>query len=607
VDPLRTYERSLSMGEFTARREVKLVTTARRLRPRKLHANKILRQLKFQAAHAWPLTWGGQEVKKGVFWAHQRVNQSIQTRVANAVERLVRRAGGTGISIFVTVAVRRYPERDLLESATYRVEGVTRVGKVEATLLGEVTVFQRLSLTQRRALVEGEAIPIDAEAVHASSGEVLTSKLDELVEGLRRGSGGSTGRKPGGSPGGGGTKALRGGKRAGGGRPARGLGPDIGNRTVDGASRGVLDDGTGRGAGERRRDVPPRVKPTRPVPPSGAAVPATKPQLGRVSEGVKLPEKTSLRPTRKLGRAGLGMLADELVTLVVDIVLAEFEARLTAENQAQMSRSWKLNVWPKAEPFLEALFEASRADPTLLPQKSPVYVSFPWYMVTWEQAEDFADAAVWGLRFIVGRPGFVEVFYQVEPDTRPYTYGRNGVMWLSKRAPSPGPVSRRERRQHGVSYYVYQFTTSTLVKHPAVTAMLAELEESRADAKKLWETTLRELDRLARSHGDEEGTILGISVRLGEDDYGDARPLLWRLYEKLWDVYGAVADEARDAVKDLHTQCGVWEESLGKRYARLNEEQRQLLSVYAPHYPPSQRDAAMKEIAEIVEEAFGRP
>jgi hypothetical protein len=519
---------------------------------------------------------------------------------------LAQRARGTGIKIFVTVAVRRYPQRNLLESATYRAEAVSTVGKVTATPLGEVTVYQRLTFAQRRALVEGEVITFDLEAIHASVGEVHTGKLDELVEGLRRAGDGQKGGGPAGSARGVDTKPARRGRRAGRRAPARGLGTDVGDRAVEGASRGVLDDGTGRGAGERRRDTPPRVKPARRVPPASvAAIPAAKPRLGRGSDAVRLPEKTSLRPTRRLVRAGLGMLVDELVTLVVDIVLTEFEARLTAENQAQMSRSWKLNVWPKAEPFLEALFEASGADPTLLPQKSPVYVSFPWYMVTCEQAEDFADAAVWALRFIVGRPGFVEVFYRVEADARPYTYGNNGVMWFSKRAPSPSPVSRRERKQHGVTYYVYQFTTSTLVKHPAVTAMLAEVDESRADAKKLWDTTLRELDRLAKSHGYEEGTILGISVRLGEDDYGNARPLLWRLYEKLWEAYGAAADDACDAVKDLHTQCGVWEESLRKRYARLNEEQRQLLSVYAPHYPPSQRDAAMKEIAEIVEAAFG--
>jgi hypothetical protein len=128
------------------------------------------------------------------------------------------------------------------------------------------------------------------------------------------------------------------------------------------------------------------------------------------------------------------------------------------------------------QPFLQALFEAADKDSTLLPTKSPVYLSFPWYLVTEEQAQDLGDAAVWTLRFLVGRPGFVKVFHAVEPSERPYRIGNGGVVLLWKNRPPPSGsrsrTHRRERKLHGVSYYLYPFQTSLLVRHPRVTRLI---------------------------------------------------------------------------------------------------------------------------------------
>ena len=189
-DPLRTFEGWVSRDNFAVRREVIPITTERRTRPPR---NRLLKALEFQGAHVWPLKWGGAEVPR-VFYAHgPTVNLSLQALVENAMLRLAKLAGPHGVRIFVTADAWRYTEQlDLLERITYRVEAVTP--DLVAHDLGEVTVFQNLTLAQRRALVAGERIEINPRRiVNVDGGLRAGSKvLAELVRRAR----GAASRRP---------------------------------------------------------------------------------------------------------------------------------------------------------------------------------------------------------------------------------------------------------------------------------------------------------------------------------------------------------------------------------------------------------------------------
>jgi hypothetical protein len=188
-DPLHTYEGWLNRDTYAVRREVRTKTTRRTAKPKGYRSFKILRKLGFQGAHAWPLQWGGREVREGLFWAHRVVNGSRQKRIENAVLRLAKRARRAGIKIFVTVEVEKYPQLKLFRSATYRIEAVSTVGGVQRTVLAEATISQNLTQSQINDLVQGRKITLRSGRVVGISAQSIgaaETKLDNLIEGLRR-------------------------------------------------------------------------------------------------------------------------------------------------------------------------------------------------------------------------------------------------------------------------------------------------------------------------------------------------------------------------------------------------------------------------------------
>jgi hypothetical protein len=102
----------------------------------------------------------------------------------------------------------------------------------------------------------------------------------------------------------------------------------------------------------------------------------------------------------------------------------------------------------------------------------------------------------------------------------------------------------------------------------------------------LWNQAVAKLNRLGKSHGRIESAMRGIWFELGRDNFAEAAKVLWELHEETWNQYGAEAEEARGAMAELRGMCEAWNEQLGRQYAALAEEQRQLLAVYAPNYPP---------------------
>lgn len=187
MDAFETFERWESRDAFTVRREVRLQTTVRKVSPKGLKAYKILRELGFQGAHAWPLQWGGPEAKEGLFWAHGTINKEVQTRVENSVKRLVKRANAANLKTFATVTSRRYIELNLLESVTYRIDIVDAAGNVTNT--SEITIYQRLTQSERDALVAGKRIDIEPKRLFGHEGNVIRAQnLDDTIELLRKGS-----------------------------------------------------------------------------------------------------------------------------------------------------------------------------------------------------------------------------------------------------------------------------------------------------------------------------------------------------------------------------------------------------------------------------------
>jgi hypothetical protein len=57
-DPRAPFERWLNRDQFTIRRKVRLTNVGRDFKPKPYGIYDVLRKLKFQAAHSWPLNWG---------------------------------------------------------------------------------------------------------------------------------------------------------------------------------------------------------------------------------------------------------------------------------------------------------------------------------------------------------------------------------------------------------------------------------------------------------------------------------------------------------------------------------------------------------------------
>lgn len=293
----------------------------------------------------------------------------------------------------------------------------------------------------------------------------------------------------------------------------------------------------------------------------------------------------SLRPTLrstavKLGRELVKGLVWDLVALAVDLVLGYFEAQLAEENRRQMEARFRTKILPKVEPLLTAIWEQAALDPTLFPQRRRVYLAFPWRLVTHEEAQDAADAAVWALRFAVGRPGFVEVFHDVEVDTplraaypldRPYRQGE---------------PYRRERVVGGESYYLYHYVSSILISDPQVTRLLTDLAEAHSDAETMWIAIVERIARLPSRPPGIDGRLASIGLSLRYDSFGAAGKDLWQLYEALWEHSGPGVDRVREAVHELAILSTDWHDRLVGGHAALGGEAQRLFSVFAPQFPP---------------------
>jgi|GEM_PF-6251721 len=190
-NPFQTYEGWQETDKFVVRREVIDKTTERPTARSKKQIHQILRDLKFDAAHAWHLSWGGKEVdRKSLFFAHESINKSRQARITNAVLRLVervRKIHSTAIKIFVTADVDRYKKLNLFKNATYRIEVVSTIGKGQRKILGEISISQNLSSAQIDLLVAGKKIKIEEKKILGIGGDplILKRELNEFVEGLR--------------------------------------------------------------------------------------------------------------------------------------------------------------------------------------------------------------------------------------------------------------------------------------------------------------------------------------------------------------------------------------------------------------------------------------
>ncbi|OEU67628.1 MAG: hypothetical protein BBJ57_10720 [Desulfobacterales bacterium PC51MH44] len=124
-----------------------------------LESQRNLTRKGFQRLHAWAHMFG-HEKADGIFWGHQFLNNDIQSHTIENEIKQIQRSKRPGVKLFLTVEVTRhkfvYNHTPFLESVTYRLEGI--IPGDRARTLYEVTIGQKLSNSEMKALVDGKPV-----------------------------------------------------------------------------------------------------------------------------------------------------------------------------------------------------------------------------------------------------------------------------------------------------------------------------------------------------------------------------------------------------------------------------------------------------------------
>ena len=427
----------------------------------------FLRKLGFHESHAWPLRWGGSEVRDGILRAHRHINTSWIARAENAGLRMARRLQPTGLKLVVTVAVERFPELDLLKEVTYRYEVVSLDGQSHS--LGEVTIRQDLNEAQRADLAAGKPVAIDPDRVGRIEGspEVLTDQLSDTVEGLRT-EGEGRGRR----------RQTQRGSRARRPRANRGTMGTRGDRGTRASDRGFGDRGRSPGRGPSRRrgggGTPTRRPPVSGAGPEGSTqgrvranggTPDAPADIGtaRPSTPVADVDIPNLRPRVRLSRAVFrffrGTLVDLVVGLALGLFVSYFERQVQEQTQARVREAWRSRIGPRIETYVRPQIEASAAG--AFPENVRIYYGFRWTVVMQELDDELSDAIVWAVRFGAGSPGFGEVYFDVELD-------EVDILRNETNRPMKGEKFRRERDRRRPDLLRYPMRSWILVHDPFV-------------------------------------------------------------------------------------------------------------------------------------------
>jgi len=514
----------------------------------------------FHLSHPWPLRWGGREAG-GLMYAHGReLNLSLIARMEGAiggVSRLAEHATAAGHRVWVTVEVTRYEELNLnlLEEAHYQIELEFADGSTR--LVGGVTIPQNIPEAQRRLLAAGNVVEVDRARLGMPSGELVNPEaLDQFVEAIR-----AKGRQRGSRS-----------KDTGGRTPAPSPEtPEVARRRVEVESRPreteiVGDRGTAveqRGIGAAASPTPGSSRrPPRTVKTGATTVPRLKPTVGSTA--------------RKAARHLLPTSPWDIGTLLLDIVLSQFKAVLARVNQEQTRRAFREAVKP-IEADVARIWGLLDADPTLVTSRGPVHYYFRWRVVMEIQATDIADAAVLAASFVLLRPGFAEVFQQVEvfvprqPDLR------------AAAAPRRDP-ERRARKSGNLVDYTH--ISSILILHPRVSRLLDTLVAARREAEDLVVVANSAIARLRSTSRSLSWKLVGVSLAIRAEDYASANAGATELLQALFDLPGDPGWEARQAVFDLANSCAASAAAVASQYSGMNAEQRALMSARSPGFPP---------------------
>lgn len=169
-----------------------------------------------------------------------------------------------------------------------------------------------------------------------------------------------------------------------------------------------------------------------------------------------------LRPLKVGFRFARGVLIDQIVSLALGYVLSLLEAPINEENQRSVRRSWRDKVFPFVEWVLGDEIRMSIAGEQ--PAEKRVYIGVRWTIITREQADELADAAVFVLRFATGNPGFVELFERIEVQSH------TKVLKMTTRRKMTSEAGKRQRDEESDNLIRYPQLQWILVHDPTVLA-----------------------------------------------------------------------------------------------------------------------------------------
>lgn len=124
-----------------------------------------------------------------------------------------------------------------------------------------------------------------------------------------------------------------------------------------------------------------------------------------------------------------GLIVDLIVEFTIGAIISDFEQQIAKLTQEAIKRAWADKVYKIVQPQIEAFIGLERdAREEIKVEKA--YIEVDWEVLLREQAEDFADAVVWFFKFSYGKPGFVELFEDVN-------YISHRLVWYSQDRQKP--------------------------------------------------------------------------------------------------------------------------------------------------------------------------
>lgn len=169
-----------------------------------------------------------------------------------------------------------------------------------------------------------------------------------------------------------------------------------------------------RGVAARGTATAAATPPAAGTPPVAAARPDPPPPRQAVSRPVPRVAPDLRRPVLKFGK---GMLADQLVSLTIGMLVQRFEMAVQAQNLERLRIGWRGKVEGKVAPFIDRQIRRSLAGE--FAGRRLVLVELEWTLELRELREDAADVVVWAFKFGYGDPGFGEVYHDVRLERVP--------------------------------------------------------------------------------------------------------------------------------------------------------------------------------------------